>query len=140
MAQMKSLEAIQEKYSRVTPDRRVDYEKGIRSPRRPWKASAVAAVGTHKAALQEVISKDLYAKGLAKVNDSDWQTPSIDLGPGRFAEGTAKAGGKYAKNFAPIAAAIKAVTLQPRFPRGDLRNLKNVELVSQAARKAAVGA
>ena len=69
--EMKSLESIQEKYSRVTPDRRVDYEKGIRNPRRKWKASAVAAIGTHKAALQEVISKDLYAKGLAKVSDSD---------------------------------------------------------------------
>lgn len=140
MAQMKSLEAIQEKYTRVTPERRVDYEKGIRAPRRPWKASALASGPTHKLALQEVINKDLYVKGLNKVNDSDWETPSLEVGPGRFAEGTLKAGPKYAKGYAPIATAIKAVTLQARFPKGDIRNLKNVELVTQAARKAKVGA
>jgi len=30
------------------------------------------------------------------------------------------------------------VVKQPRFPRGDLRNLKNVELFSQAAYKAKI--
>lgn len=139
MVQMKSLEAIQEKYSRVTPERRVDYEKGISSPRRPWKASAKAGVATYKAAITESIAKDMYNKGLDKVSDADWSGPALEMGPGRFAEGTMKAGPKYGKGYAPIAAAIKAVTLQPRFPRGDLRNLKNVELVSQAARKAKTG-
>jgi hypothetical protein len=140
MAEMKSMEAIQEKYTRVTPERRVDYEKGIRAPRRKWKASAKAGVATYKAAMTESIAKDMYNKGLDKVSDADWETPSLEVGPGRFAEGTLKAGPKYAKGYAPIATAIKAVTLQARFPKGDLRNLKNVELVTQAARKAKVGA
>lgn len=140
MAQMKSLEAIQEKYARVTPERRVDYEKGIASPRRPWKATTLAAVPTYKAAMTDSIAKDLYSKGLNKVSDSDWSGPASTKGPGRFAEGTMTAGPAFAKGYAPVAAAIKAVALQPRFPKGDLRNLKNVELVSQAARRAKVGA
>lgn len=139
MAQMKSLESIQEKYSRVTPERSVDYTKGIQNPRRPWKASSQAAVGTYKAAMTESLTRDAYNKGLGKVSDTDWSAPALDKGPGRFSEGTMKAGPAYGKGYAPIAAAIKAVTLQPKFPKGDLRNLKNVELVSQAARKAKTG-
>lgn len=139
MAGIKSLEAIQEKYQRVTPERRVDYEKGVAAPRRPWKSSAKAAVGTYKAAMTDSISKDSYNKGLDKVTDSDWSEPAITKGPGRFAEGTMVAGPKFGKGFAKTHAAFAAVTKQPRFPRGDLRNLKNVELFSQAAHKSKAG-
>ena len=138
MAEIKSLDAIQEKYSRVTPGRRDDYLIGVTNPKRPWKSSAKAAVGTYKAAMTESISKDLYNKGLDKVTDTDWQGPAVDIGPGRFAEGTMKAGPKFGKGFAKIHAAFKGVVKQPRFPRGDLRNLKNVELFSQAAYKAKI--
>jgi hypothetical protein len=139
MVQMKSLDAIQEKYTRVTPERSVDYTKGISNPRRPWKASAKGAVATYKAAMTESLTRDAFSKGLDKVSDADWSTPALDKGPGRFSEGTMKAGPAFGKGYAPIAAAIKAATLQPKFPKGDLRNLKNVEIVSQAARKAKTG-
>ena len=136
MAEIKSLESIQEKYTRVTPGRRDDYLIGVTNPRRPWKAAAKAGVGVYKAAMTDSISKDSYNKGLDKVTDSDWQTPAADVGPGRFAEGTMKAGPKFQKGFAKIHAAFKGVVKQPRYPKGDLRNLKNVELFSQAAYKA----
>jgi len=139
MAEIKSLESIQEKYQRVTPARRDDYEKGIASPRRSWKGAAKAAVGTYKAAITESVAKDLYNKGLDKVTDTDWSEPAMTKGPGRFAEGTMVAGPKFGKGFAKIHAAFKAVTKQPRYPKGDLRNLKNVELFSQAAYKAKIG-
>jgi len=139
MAEIKSLDVIQEKYQRVTPERRVDYEKGIAAPRRPWKAAAKAAVATYKQAITESVAKDLYNKGLDKVTDTDWQEPATRLGPGRFAEGTMAAGPKFGKGFAKIHAAFKAVVKQPRFPKGDMRNLKNVELFSQAAYKAKIG-
>ena len=138
MAEIKSLESIQEKYSRVTPGRSEDYKIGVASPRRPWKAAAKASVPTYKAAITESVTKDLYNKGLDKVTDADWQTPALDVGPGRFAEGTLKGGPKFGKGFAKIHAAFKMVTKQPRYPKGDLRNLKNVELFSQAAYKAKI--
>jgi len=138
MAEIKSLESIQEKYTRVTPGRRDDYLIGVSSPRRPWKAAAKAGVGTYKAAMTDSISKDSYNKGLDKVTDTDWQEPAKDVGPGRFAEGTMKAGPKFGKGFGKIHAAFKAVVKQPRYPKGDLRNLKNVELFSQAAYKAKI--
>jgi hypothetical protein len=140
MAEIKSLESIQEKYGRVTPGRRDDYLIGIQNPRRPWKPAAKAGVGTYKAAMTDSIAKDSYSKGLDKTAESDWSGPAADVGPGRFAEGTMKAGPKFGKGFAKIHAAFKGVTKQPRFPKGDLRNLKNVELFSQAAYKAKLGA
>lgn len=139
MAGIKSLENIVEKYQRVTPERRVDYEKGIAAPRRPWKSSAKASVGTYKAAMTDSISKDSYNKGLDKVTDADWSEAAMTKGPGRFAEGTMVAGPKFGKGFAKTHAAFSAVVKQPRFPRGDLRNLKNVELFSQAAHRSKTG-
>jgi len=138
MAEIKSMEAIQEKYTRVTPGRQDDYKIGVTNPRRAWKSSTKAAVPTYKAAMTDSLSKDLYNKGLDKATDADWQEPAMDIGPGRFAEGTMKAGPKFGKGFAKIHAAFKSVVKQPRYPKGDLRNLKNVELFSQAAYKAKI--
>jgi hypothetical protein len=45
----------------------------------------------------------------------------------------------YGTAFAPYADVIKATTLTPRFPRGDLRNLDRVKTISQALRKKKTG-
>ena len=43
MAEIKSMAAIAEKWTRVTPQRTEDYKKGIESPRRDWESETIAA-------------------------------------------------------------------------------------------------
>jgi len=91
MAEIKSIQAIQEKWGRVTPQRSEDYALGIKK--------------------------------------------AIKKGPSRFAEGVVVGASDYGTGFAPYADVIKATTLTPRFPRGDIRNLDRVKVMSQALRK-----
>jgi len=139
MAEIKSIAAIQEKWGRVTPTRTEDYTLGIKNPKRDWAASAGAAKESHKAAMTAAAANDSYAKGVAKAGTARWQDKASRKGPARFAEGVTMAAPDYGTGFAPYADVIKATTLTPRFPKGDIRNLDRVKVISQALRKKKMG-
>ena len=139
MAEIKSIQAIQDKWGRVTPQRTEDYTLGIKNPKRDWAQSASAAKESHKAAMVAAAAADSYSKGVTKAGTARWQDRASRKGPGRFAEGVVIAAPDYGAGFAPYADVIKATTLTPRFPRGDLRNLDRVKTISQALRKKKMG-
>ena len=135
MAEIKSISAIQEKWARVTPTRTEDYTLGIKNPKRDWAKAAGDAKETYKAGVQASITNDSYAKGVAKAGTATWQNAATKKGPGRFAEGVIVGAADYGTGFAPYADTIKATTLPPRYPAGDIRNLERVKVISQALRK-----
>lgn len=139
MAEIKSIQAIQEKWGRVTPGRTEDYTIGIKNPKRDWAQAAGAAKESHKAAMTAAAASDSYAKGIAKAGTARWQDRATRKGPGRFAEGVIVGAPDYGTAFGPYADVIKATTLTPRFPRGDVRNLDRVKTISQALRKKKMG-
>jgi len=139
MAEIKSMAAIKEKWTRVTPTRAEDYTLGVKNPKRDWAAEAIAAKGNWKAGIDAAATKDLYAKGISAAGSEKWKKKALALGPGRFAEGVYQAGGDYEKGFAPYQAAIAAVDLGPKFPRRDPRNLDRVKRVVTALIEAKVG-
>ena len=139
MAEIKSIGAIQEKWSRVTPGRTEDYTLGIKNPKRDWAQSAAASKESHKAAMVAAASNDSYAKGVNKAGSARWQDRAIRKGPSRFAEGVLVGAADYGTAFQPYADTIKATSLPVRFPKGDLRNLERVKTISQALRKKKMG-
>jgi hypothetical protein len=139
MAEIKSTAAIQEKWARVTPGRTEDYTLGIKNPKRDWAQAATSAKESHKAAMQAAATADSYAKGVAKAGTARWQDKATRKGPSRFAEGVAIAAPDYGTGFSPYADTIKATSLPVRYPKGDLRNLDRVKVISQALRKKKVG-
>lgn len=139
MAEIKSMAAIKEKWTRVTPTRTDDYSKGVQNPKRDWAGEAVAAKGNWKAGIDAAAGKDLYAKGVTAAGTAKWKMKALALGPGRFAEGVYQAGADYEKGFAPYQAAIASVDLGPKFPRRDPRNLDRVKKVVTALVEAKVG-
>jgi hypothetical protein len=139
MADIKSTAAIQEKWGRVTPQRTEDYTLGIKNPKRDWAKAASDAKGNWSGGVQQAVTNDSYAKGVNKVGTGKWQAKAIAKGPTRFAEGVTLGAGDYGTGFAPYADTIKATQLTPRFPRGDLRNLDRVKVISQALRKKKTG-
>lgn len=140
MAEIKSLAAIKEKWTRVTPLRMEDYKLGIKSPRRDWEAETLAAKDNWKAGLDAAHAKGLFAKGVSKAGTKKWQDKALKIGPGRFAEGVYLAGDDYEKGFAPYREAIARVDLGPKFPRRDPRNLERVRRVVTALIEEKVGA
>lgn len=140
MAEIKSLAAIRDKWTRVTPGRTEDYKLGIKNPKRDWEEETIAAKGNWKAGVDAAAAKDLFGKGVTKAGSKKWQDKALLKGPGRFAEGVYIAGDDYEKGFAPFREAIARVDLGPRFPRRDPRNLERVRKVVEALVTEKVGA
>lgn len=132
MAEIKSMAAISEKWTRVTPQRTEDYRKGIENPRRDWETETIAAKDNWKAGIDAAAQKNLFAKGVAEAGSKKWKEKALAKGPGRFAEGVMIAGPDYERGFAPYREAISRVDLGPKFPRRDPRNLDRVKRVVNA--------
>jgi len=132
MAEIKSLSAIRDKWTRVTPGRTEDYKLGIKNPRRDWESETLAAKENWKAGIDAAAAKGLFDKGVAKAGTKKWQEKALKKGPGRFAEGVYIAGDDYEKGFAPYREAIARVDLGPKFPRRDPRNIERVKRVVEA--------
>jgi len=132
MAEIKSLSAIRDKWTRVTPARTEDYKLGIQNPKRDWASETAAAEDNWKAGIDGAAAKGLFGKGVAKAGSKKWQEKALKKGPGRFAEGVYIAGPDYETGFKPYRDAIERVDLGPKFPRRDPRNLDRVKRVVDA--------
>lgn len=139
MAEIKSLSAIRDKWTRVTPSRVDDYTIGIENPRRDWETETVAAEGNWKTGVDQAQAKGLFSKGVTAAGSKKWREKALKKGPGRFAEGVYLAGGDYERGFAPFREAIARVDLGPRFPRRDPRNIERVKRVVDALVKEKLG-
>jgi len=132
MAEIKSLAAIRDKWTRVTPGRTEDYKLGVTNPKRDWAEETLASKDNWKAGIDAAAAGDLFGKGVAKAGSKKWQEKALKKGPGRFAEGVYIAGPDYEKGFAPFRDAIERVDLGPKFPKRDPRNLERVKRVVDA--------
>lgn len=135
MAEIRPMDVIAEKWSRVTPMRRPDYEYGIANPRRDWADAASAANDSWKAGVASAAAADRFGKGVKKVGTAKWKDRAAKKGPSRFAEGVIIGRPDYQKAFAPFADTIKATTLPERFPKGDPRNIERVSAIASALHK-----
>lgn len=139
MAAVKSGASVAEKWSRVTPQRQQDYTAGIQSPRTPWAAASKAAEDRFNAGVTESIARRAYGKGITAAGDQRWQQKAMAKGPSRFAEGVALSAPDYQAAVQPYLDTIAAVTLPPRFPKGDPRNLERTKAITVALRKRKTG-
>jgi len=139
MAEIKSLSAIQEKWTRVTPGRVADYTLGIKNPKRSWESEASAAEDRYKAGVDAAATKGMYGKGIKAAGDKKWEEMALKKGPGRFSEGVYIAGPAYEKGFSKYHDAIERVTLPPKFPKGDPRNYERVRAIGTALHDEKVG-
>jgi len=139
MAEIKSLSAIRDKWTRVTPGRIEDYKIGVKNPKRDWEQETIGAKDNWKSGVDQAAAKDLFAKGVQEAGTKKWQDKALTKGPGRFAEGVYIAGPDYERGFAPFREAIARVDLGPRFPRRDPRNLERVRRVVEALIQEKIG-
>ena len=139
MAEIKSLSAITEKWTRVTPGRQEDYKLGIKNPKRDWADETLASKDNWKAGIDAAHANGLFIKGVEEAGTKKWQRKALEKGPGRFAEGVIYAGPDFESGFKRYHAAIAAVDLGPRYPRRDTRNLNRVKLIVNALVKEKTG-
>lgn len=139
MPAIRSIAELSEKWKRVTPGRRTDYEQGIANPKKDWGTEALASNEAWKGGVQEAISRNAFASGVQSKGTAGWKADTIQKGPERWAPGIGYGAPNYAKNFAPFQSVIASTTLPPKYPKGDPRNIDRVTAISQALRAAKVG-
>ncbi|MBA7575227.1 hypothetical protein ES708_17048 [subsurface metagenome] len=132
---IKSTSDIARKFAEVTPGRVNEYTDGVTNPKRDWEAETKAAEDNFEKGITQAIRDKRFGKGVAKAGTTKWQARAIKVGPGRFAEGVAAAGPAYAEGFGPYRDVIAGLTLPPRGPSGDPRNIDRVKAVAEALHK-----
>lgn len=135
MPPVKSLDRISEKWARVVAVSQPDYEAGVQNPRADWAAKTAAAEPNYNAGVQKAISEKRFAKGVNTAGTSKWQQRTLLVGPARWLQGVQVSRTQYERGFEPYRKVIENVTLPPRGPKGDPKNIQRVAAVADALHK-----
>jgi len=112
-----------------------DYQAGIENPRQSWQQAAAAAKDSWAQGVQQAIQNNRYSLGVQRAGDEKWRRKAIAKGVGRYGPGVSEAQSDYATAVAPYLQTIESLTLPPRGPKGDPRNLERVRVIAQALRE-----
>lgn len=132
---VKSADEIAAKWSRVSATRAEDYKTGVADPGVEWAKNAAASQDSYAAGVQDAIGRNAFEKGITKAGDEKWKRKTTEVGTARWSPGIAAAKGDMAAAVAPFREVIAGLTLPPRAPRGDPRNLERVAMVAAALAK-----
>lgn len=132
MAFIKSLERIKANWRGGTAGAGQRLKEGVLNPRAPWKESTLAASELHKTATLEALNRDAFSKGVNKTPADRQKNRAAELGPARYAQGTAVSVDEYGAGFAPYREVISGVELKPKAPKGSPENYENVKLIGDA--------
>ena len=136
---IKSASEIAEKFARVTPGRSGDYQSGIAATSPDDYANAtLAAAGSYAQGVQAAIAAKRFDKGVA-AGKAKWKRKAEEVGTSRFASGVAAAAQDYEQGFAPYQQTLQSLTLPPRGPAGDPKNIERVRVVADALRRRKTG-
>jgi len=139
MPAIKPLTAIVEKYTRVTPQRSQDYQTGIQgTPPDKWSTATTAAAAAWQAGVNQASASGRFASGVDGKGQK-WQRKALSVGVSRFGPGVQAAGPDFSAGFSRYHDIIQGVTLDPRGPRGDPRNIGRVAALATALHIARVG-
>jgi len=116
-----------------------DYKTGVKNPRQGWEEATSKAEDTYKSGIQQSISEGRFGKGVKKAGNAKWQQKALAKGGDRYAGGILQGEADYASGISPYMSAIEAVTLPPRGPKGDPRNIERVKAINDALRKVKLG-
>lgn len=116
-----------------------EYEEGVRSPRADWATATVASAPVHTTATQQALADGRFAKGVQAAGSSRWQSKALSKGAPRFGPGVADAESDYQKGVQPYLDVLNNVTLPPRGPKGDPKNIQRVIAVVTALRNKKLG-
>ena len=131
---------IAEKWGRVTPERIIDYEAGVRNPLRDWETETKAAEPRYEEGVKAAISRKAFGKGVARVGTAKHKAKTILKGIPRWPEGVRVAEDDMRKGMENVVKTLEGITLPQRYPTGDPRNIERVRVIQQALHKMKIGA
>ncbi len=137
---MPSALTIARKWARVTPERTVDYEEGVRHPLRDWETETKAAEPRYEEGVKAAIARKSFGKGVSRVGTSKQKAKTIEKGIPRWPEGVRGAEKDMQIGMENVVKTLEGITLPPRYATGDPRNIERVKVIQQALHKMKIGA
>jgi hypothetical protein len=134
---IKPVEVLKNKYATKAGAASGDYKDGVANPRRPQKASALAANETWKAATTEAIAGDRFAMGVERTPEGKWAANATAVGAPRYPGGVSNGKDAWAAGVTPILQALAAVPDMPRSVKGSEQNFQRQRAYANAAAAAA---
>lgn len=112
-----------------------DYANGVKGSGGTWQAHAIAAAPVFAAGIQEAITRDAYAKGVAHAGGAKYEARATGVGATRYPQGIRDAGPAWEQGASPYLQLMAGLTLPPRRPKGDPLNIQRVQAINDANRK-----
>jgi hypothetical protein len=116
-----------------------DYAAGVRGSGQRWQANAKAGKDNYAAGVQAAISRDAFSKGIDDAGGAHYEDRASGVGAQRFPQGIQSAQGAWEQNTAPYLQTLASLTLSPRAPKGDPRNMQRANDVAAALRRKKIG-
>jgi hypothetical protein len=129
--QIKAATKIAEKWQNKAGAAGADYEAGVLAPRRDWQAATEASEGSYSEGIQKAIGEKRFSKGVRRAGTQKWQKGAIDKGVTRYPAGVNAAKDDYQVGVEPYLQEISQITLPPKGPKGDPRNIQRVAMIAQ---------
>ena len=126
---------IARRYITFSPARASRYEAGVRNPDKDWETETKAAEPNYEEGIRKSIARKGFSKGVVKCGTDKQKSQTIKNIP-RWVEGIEGSEDIMAAAMEPVVSVIRATTLPQRYPKGDDRNYKRVEVIGKALRKA----
>ncbi len=130
---------IAAKWGRVTPERAIDYEEGVRNPLKDWATETKAAETRYEDGIKAAIARKAFGKGVDRVGTAKHKAKTILKGIPRWPEGVRIAEPDMQKGMEPVVKALEGITLPQRYPTGDPRNIERVRIIQTTLHKLKTG-
>lgn len=131
MGKIKSLDKIAKKWDERVGVASGDYIDGVKSPIKDWEEGAIASKANYEAGIQAAIRDGRREKGIKEAGTKKWQDKTIEKS-GRWATGVAAAKDEMKSGYSPYHSVIAGLDYGVRYPPGDPRNLKRVQVGNEA--------
>lgn len=102
------------------------YQMGTEGKGSAWASSKARAKTNYGPAMQEVVSKDLYGKGLDKADAGDYDRGIRDKGVQNWGTGMQAGGEKYGQRIQPFVGLWDSSLPTPKGPRRSSANIKRM--------------
>lgn len=138
MPAIKSMDRIQKKWVDRSSTAGETYKDGVLNPRADWKTQTLAAVATHKAAVQESLAKDSFKKAIDRSSTDYQKQMASTKGVERWARGIDLSRDNYSEGFGPYATVIANTKLPDRGAKGSPTNYDRSKKMGEALHAAKV--
>lgn len=117
-----------------------DYRMGVEQKGGRWQQAAEAASGSYKTAVSAADIEGRFRNGVTRAGQTKYRTRATTVGPDRYAQAAPIAEPDFTKGVQPYLAAIAAVDLPARGPRGAAQNYNRVRPIGEALSRLRTGA